>query len=127
MHSYLNSIAAAVQIAPPTFDMRACVSKICDYVDVAADQNAQLVVFGEMCAGGYPGWRPSFMTYGDDEFLRSESTWRSKELFKISETIPGPSTEKLCQKAKNRGVFLVTGFAEADPHITGTIYNYIYI
>jgi predicted amidohydrolase len=114
---------AAVQVAPITFDMAACVSKICDYVDEAAKKGAELIVFGEMCAGGYPGWRPPFLTYGDAEFDSSESKWTSKQLFRISEPVPGPSIDKLCHKAKSLGVFVVTGFAEADSKITGTIYN----
>ncbi len=114
---------AVAQIAPVTFDMRACVSKMCDFVDIAADKGAQLVVFGEMCAGGYPGWRPHILKYGDEDFFRAESEWPSKKLFRISEPIPGPSTERLSNRAKERSVFIITGFAEADPKLTGTIYN----
>jgi predicted amidohydrolase len=76
-----------------------------------------------MSAGGYPGFRPTIPTFGDEGFFKSESTWTSKQLFRMSETIPGPATQKLCQKAKERGIFVATGFAEADPTITGTIYN----
>ncbi len=114
---------AAAQLTPITFDMQACVSKICDYVDDAANKGAQLVVFGETCIGGYPGWRPHILTYADEDFFKKESEWVSKKLFKVSEPIPGPSTEKLCKKARDQGVFIVTGFDEADARQTGTIYN----
>ena len=114
---------AVAQVNPITFDMKACVSKVCDYVDIAADKGAEVVVFGEMCIGGYPAWRPHILKYGDDTFFQKESEWPSKNLFKISETIPGPSIEKLSKKAKDQNVFIITGFAESDPKLTGTIYN----
>lgn len=114
---------AAAQITPFTFDMKACVSKISQYIDKAADNGAQLVVFGEMCAGGFPGWRPAIVKFGDSEFFKNESTWVSKKLFNISEVIPGPSSKVLCEKAREKKIHVVTGFAEADPVIKGTIYN----
>ena len=114
---------AVAQVNPITFDMKACVSKVCDYVDTAADRGADVVVFGEMCIGGYPAWRPHILKYGDDGFFQKESEWPSKKLFKISEPIPGPSIEKLSKKAKDQNIFIITGFAEADPKLTGTIYN----
>jgi len=114
---------AVAQLNPSTFDMNSCVLKVCDYSEAAARKGAQLVVFGEMCVGGYPGWRPEIITFGDEEFFNGESKWISKKLFEISEPISGPSMEKLCRKAKELGIFLVTGFAEADPVIRGTIYN----
>lgn len=110
-------------IRPITFDMRASTSKVCDYVDTAANNGAEIVVFGEMCIGGYPAWRPQILEYADDEFFQKESEWPSKELFKISETIPGPSIEKLCKKAKDKNIVIVCGFAESDHRLVGTIYN----
>jgi nitrilase len=114
---------AVARIRPMTFDMKASTSKVCDYVDTAADNSAEIVVFGEMCIGGYPAWRPQILQYGDEKFFQKESEWPSKELFKVSETIPGPSIEKLCNKAKDRNIVIVCGFAESDPKLAGTIYN----
>jgi predicted amidohydrolase len=114
---------AAAQITPITFDMGASVSKMSKYIDMAADYGAQLVVFGEMCAGGFPGWRPPILKFGDQEFFKSETTWASKKLFAISEVIPGRSSKILCEKARERKIHVITGFAEADETIKGTIYN----
>jgi predicted amidohydrolase len=50
-----NLKAAVAQVNPSTFDMNACVSKVCDYAEVAARKGVQLVVFGETCVGGNPG------------------------------------------------------------------------
>src|SRR5207245_2560216 len=99
-----NLRVAVAQVTPITFDMKACATKICNYVDAAADKNAQLVVFGEMCAGGFPDWRPSVTTFGDEKFFKKESEWTSKRLFTISEVIPGPTSDHLCHKAKERKI-----------------------
>jgi len=45
---------AIAHITPITFDIHACVSKICEYVDVAADGTAQMVVLARPALADIP-------------------------------------------------------------------------
>ena len=47
---------ALAQLAPVWLDRAATLAKIIDYVNQAADQKAELVVFGETLLPGYPFW-----------------------------------------------------------------------
>jgi nitrilase len=47
---------ALVQIAPVWLDKKATLEKILDYLDEAASEGAELVVFGEALLPGYPFW-----------------------------------------------------------------------
>lgn len=47
---------ALAQIAPVWLDREATIAKILNYLEKAADQAAELVVFGEALLPGYPFW-----------------------------------------------------------------------
>ena len=55
MHESTLTVALA-QIAPGWLDRRATLAKVCDWIAHAAEENCQLVVFGEALVPGYPFW-----------------------------------------------------------------------
>lgn len=86
---------AAVQMEPKIFDKEGNLNKILQFVDEAAGNGAKLIVFPECALTGYV-------------FLNRTETE------KVAETIPGPSTYKLIEKAKEHNVYIVVGLVEKD-------------
>lgn len=84
---------AAVQMSC-TASVDANVAKALQRIDAAADQGANVVCLQEMFTSLY--------------FCQTED----HRHFDLAEAIPGPTTAKLCQKAKERGVVVVAGLFE---------------
>lgn len=84
---------AAVQMEPKLLDKEANLKKILAYIDEAAAKGAKLIVFPECALTGY--------------VLRGK-----EETAKVAETIPGPSTDIIAEKAAARGVYIVLGMVE---------------
>ena len=91
---------ALAQVAPITNDKRATVDKWLGYLDRAADEGAELVVFPELALSGY--------ACGD-------------RFFEMAEPVPGPSTDRLAAEARARGLHLIWGMPERG--LAGVVYN----
>jgi len=122
----IKTVKVAVgQLTPICFEPEKNVTKICAMMEEAASQGAEMIVFGEMAVSGYPGWRPDPIKYPytSNDYYRQLNEWESKQLFYVSETVPGPSTEKICKKARECKIQTVVGIGEADPLKKGVLYN----
>lgn len=86
---------AAVQIDVVYGDVKACVSKVCSWIDRASDEGVDIAVFPELILSG------------------AYYALCSKSLaYKVAEMIPGPSTKSISKKAKERGINVIVGIAE---------------
>lgn len=86
-------VIAAVQLACST-DVPANLHRTLGEIELAARAGAKLVCLQELFASRY--------------FCQSED----HEQFSLAETIPGPTTEALCNAAKQNGVVIVAGLFE---------------
>jgi len=109
---------AAVQAAPIYMDREATVEKARNLVIEAADNGAKIVAFPESYIAGYPYF---YLTLLSNPLLHQGKWFR--ELFKNSVEVPSSTTEKLCETARNSGVYIVMGINERDPLSIGTLYN----
>lgn len=91
---------ALAQITPVTGDKAANLATFIRYLDEAARQGAQLVVFPELALTGYG--------CGD-------------RFFDVAEPVPGPATERLVAEARRRGLHLIWGMPERG--LAGVLYN----
>lgn len=110
---------AAVQAAPVFLDREATVAKACDLMAEAAQNDARLVVFPEAFIPTYPDWvwaiPPSRGRLLSDLYA---------ELVDQSVTIPGPTTERLCEAAREAGVYVVMGVNERNVEASNaSLYN----
>ncbi|HEY3155995.1 MAG TPA: carbon-nitrogen hydrolase family protein [Candidatus Eisenbacteria bacterium] len=109
---------AAVQIAPVFLSREGTVEKACRYLREAAAAGAKLVVFPEALIPGYPDW---VWTLPAREPLIDELY---AELVENSVEIPGEATRRLCDEARDAGVFLVIGVNERNTEASGaSLYN----
>ena len=105
--------AAAVLASPYMFDLDRTVEKCCNMVDEAAAQGARLIAFPETFLPLYPWW--IWMAVNN-----VERGHLYKQLYDQSVELDGLAMQRLCQKAKEKSVFIVVGINEKDH---GTIYN----
>ena len=84
-------------------------NRILGYIDAAASDGADLVVFPEMGLTGY-----------DDEADKPKA---EKMQTKLAELVPGPSSEAIAEKTKQYGMYVAFGMPERDADDPATIYN----
>lgn len=107
--------AAAIQAAPVFLDREATVEKACRLILEAASKGAKLIAFPEVYVPAYPYWS------GLDNPFRGQKYFR--ELVKNSVEVPSPTTERICQCARQANAYIVMGINEKVPETLGTIYN----
>lgn len=105
--------AAAAQIAPVYMDRDGTVNKICQTIQEAADNGAQLVVFPETIIPGYPYWAMVKDPSSSLKFFHRELSLQAIDM-------GGPEIGRLCRAAQNAHCFAVIGVNEKDG---GTLYN----
>jgi predicted amidohydrolase len=97
--------AAAVQTGPIEGDPEGTLQRSLDWLDKAGAQDVKLAIFPELC---YPGYNPLLAAKAQPD--------RYDELIEIlkslAETIPGPATDRLAEKAKKHGMHVVFGIME---------------
>jgi nitrilase len=107
--------AAAIQAAPVFLNREGTVEKACQLIEEAARKGARLIAFPEVYIPAYPYWN------------RLDNPYRGKkyflELVKNAVEVPGPSTQRLCQCARQAGAYVVIGINERVPETLGTLYN----
>jgi aliphatic nitrilase len=103
--------AAVIQAAPEFLDREASTDKACKLIAEAGRQGAKLIAFPEAWLPGYP-W---FIWVGTPQWWSPMYS----ELVANGVEVPSPTTDRLCQAAKDAGAYLVVGVEERDG---GTLY-----
>jgi len=104
--------AAAVQIAPDFDAIDGTLNKVCDAIDDAARQGAQLVVFPETFVPYYP-----YFSFVQPPCKQGPDHLR---LYERAVLVPGPVTQAVAERARARGVVVLLGVNERDH---GSLYN----
>lgn len=110
---------AVVQAAPIMFDKDACTKKTVDYIEKAAKENAELIVFPELFIPGYPYGMTFGFTVGSRN-ADGRKDW--KMYYDNSIVVPGPETDAIGAAAKAAGAYVSVGVSERDVE-TATLYN----
>ena len=105
--------AAAVQMAPLFLNTQGTLKKIQRYIEEAADQGLELLIFPETILPGYPYWA---MTHDSMSHLSRFN----RRLHAESIVVPGPETNELCAAAARFHCNTVVGINEKEG---GTLYN----
>ncbi|MCW4010828.1 MAG: carbon-nitrogen hydrolase family protein [Candidatus Bathyarchaeota archaeon] len=93
---------ALAQISSRREDKKRNLAKIEQYTIRAKEQGADLVIFPELSLTGY--------------VVRDQ-------IYELAETIPGPSTRKLEQLAKETGMYIIFGMPELSEKTKATVCN----
>jgi len=123
-----NSLSVGiVQDGPVHLNLEASLAKATGHIQAAAQQGADLVVFGETWLSGYPAWLdycPNIALW-DAEPVKAVFT----KMFQNSVIVPGPETEKLAQLAQRHQLSIVIGVNERGANGSGnrTLYNSLLI
>ena len=110
---------ALVQAEPILFDKDASLAKALKYIEEAAEQNAELIVFPELFIPGYP----IGMSFGFSMGKRTEAgreDWM--RYYDASLLAGGPEFEALAAAAVKAKAYISMGFSERDA-VKGTLYN----
>lgn len=111
-----KAIVAAVQAAPVFLDREATTEKACQLVKEAASNGARLVVFPEAFLPTYPDWVWRTRPWDD------QSKALYARLFDQAVEIPGPTTDRLGEAAREAGAYVAIGVNERGG---STLYNTI--
>lgn len=107
-------LLAAIQAASVPFDRDASTDKACSLINEAGAMGATIAAFGETWLPGYP-----FFVFGPI----GAANWRAMaEYLDSAVEIPSPTTDQLCDAARNAGIDVVIGIAERDPLTRGSVY-----
>ncbi len=90
-------------------DKKLNLQRMLDFVDLAAAEGSHMIVFPEMALTGYD--------------VKREQPREEKMQVLEAETVPGASSEKMAEKAKEHGIYNVYGLPERDAQKPDTIYN----
>lgn len=114
---------AIVQEGPVYLDLAASMEKMLDIINDAANENTDLIVFGETWLTGYPAWLDHCNMYAVWDHEPTKTIFA--RMYQNSITVPGPETNTLCQLAKEHKMVIVTGINEVVNSGPGnrTIYN----
>ncbi len=108
---------AAIQAAPVFLDREATTEKGLRLIREAGENGAKLVGFPEGFIPGHPLW------YHFVSASSARGRQLATQLFLNSVEVPSRTTDRLCQAARDAGVYVVMGFCERLAGKTGTMYN----
>ncbi|WP_335966372.1 carbon-nitrogen hydrolase family protein [Galbibacter sp. PAP.153] len=112
---------AAAQLTPVYMDREKSLEKACKAIIEAGKNGAKLVVFPEAFIPGYPEW--VWHTMPSDWEQNSEMYVK---LVNNAVAIPSPTTNKLCEAARQANINVVIGIDELNTESSNaTIYNTI--
>ncbi|QNJ95392.1 amidohydrolase [Mycolicibacterium fluoranthenivorans] len=94
---------AAVQFEPTLFDKPGNIDRVAELVTRAAAGGAELITAPEMCTTGY-------------------CFFDQREAERMAEPVPGPTTDRFAQIAREHHCYIVFGMPERDEQ-TGLLYN----
>ena len=110
---------ALVQAEPVMFDKDASLNKALRFIEEAAVENADLIVFPELFIPGYP----IGMNFGFSMGKRTEAGRKDwKRYYDASVVAGGSEFDQLADAAKKAGAYISIGFSERDA-VGGTLYN----
>ena len=101
MKSKREVTVASVQLDVVLEDTNATTEKVASWVDEAANENADVVIFPELILSAGYGLGDKF--------------------YDLAQPVPGPATEQLGKKALQHKMYIIAGIAECDR--SGTVYN----
>ena len=110
---------ALVQAEPVLFDKKASVDKTLKYIEEAAKNKPDLIVFPELFIPGYP----IGMSFGFSVGKRTapgREDW--KRYYDASVVVGDEDFMRLAEAAKKAGAYVSIGFSERDA-VIGTLYN----
>ncbi|MBN1650497.1 MAG: carbon-nitrogen hydrolase family protein [Bacteroidales bacterium] len=118
---------AIVQESSAFLNLKKSIEKALEIIAEAADNKADILVFGESWFGGYPSWLDSIPNAARWNYPPIKETWSAT--FENAMEINGNEISLLAEAAKKANVFLVFGFNEAikKGRGNGTLYNAILI
>jgi len=109
---------ATIQASPVFMDLDSSIEKACDLIRKAAKKGANLAVFPEAFVPGYPDWiwhvPPADMALNQDLYAK---------LLEQSITIGSRETDRLCEAAKEAGIYVVIGVNEKNAQASGGSIN----
>ena len=105
---------AAIQASPVYMDRDATVEKACMLIAEVAKKGARLAVFTEAFIPGYPDW---IWNVPAGQLSLNQQLYG--ELLEQSVIIPGPATDRLCQAARDAGIYVVIGVNERNIDASG--------
>ncbi len=110
---------ALVQAEPVMFDKEASLEKTLRYIEAAAGEKPDLIVFPELFIPGYP----IGMDFGFRMGRRSESGRKDWKRYYDASVVAGEAEfQQLAQAAQKTGAYISLGFSERDA-VSGTLYN----
>jgi nitrilase len=111
---------AVVQASSVLFDREATVEKALRFVSEAADNGSKLILFPEAFIPAYPRGL-SFGTVVGGRKPEGRLTW--ERYWANSVDVPGPTTERLGEAAREANAYLAMGVIERDSQYSrGTLY-----
>ena len=120
MNNNASFTIAAAQATPVFLNREATTEKACDLIMEASHKGAQLIAFPEAFISAYPDWVwsvPPSQASLNDLYV---------ELVENAVTIPDNTTEKLCQAAKESGIYVIIGVNERNTESSNaSLYNTI--
>lgn len=105
---------AVVQASPVFMDREATVEKACRLIAEAVDKGARLVVFPETFIPTYPDW---IWHVPAGQFALNQKLYG--ELLHQAVSIPDATTDRLCQAARDAGVYVSIGINERNDNASG--------
>jgi N-carbamoylputrescine amidase len=111
---------SVVQFASEWLDLDTNVERMRAFVEAEAEAGSELIAFPETANIGYI----TPITVGEpvDCGGLSNAEFASRYV-KAADTIPGPTTDALCELAAKHGVHVVVGMAQAHSVVPATLYN----
>ena len=106
----------AAQISEVYLDRASTIEKDCEYIQLAGEQDIDLLVFPEFHIPASPYWY-----WYDDDYDSFQTYYRA--MFEESVAVPGPATDRLCTAAREADVAVIMGINEREPDSLGTMYN----
>jgi predicted amidohydrolase len=115
MTSYSEFKLAAIQASPVYFDREASTKKACQLIKQAGARGATIAAFSETWLPGYP-----FFVWDSGS---GRLPWKaSAEYLANAVEIPSPTTDQLCEAAREANLDVVIGVVERDAQTRGTAY-----
>ena len=112
---------AAAQLTPIFLDKEKTVDKACEAIAEAAGNGAGLIVFPEVFIAGYPDW-----VWLLPNSRNAELNELYVRLVENSVSVPGKTTSRICEAARDAGINVVIGMHERNTETSNSsIYNTI--